>query len=182
LHSSSPAEIVARLEKALRARANPERAVAEKKYLKSDLEFYGVSMGAIREIVKAFIRGQVSITHQDLIELVQELWSRPNFERRMTAVILLDSSPAVLSTRDVPVIEQFIRASKTWALVDGLAVNVAGELALRHPAALQELDRWAADADFWIRRSLLLAHLKLLRKGEGFPSFCRHADPMLSEK
>ena len=182
MHSSKPTEIAARLERELRAGANPERAVAEKKYLKSDLEFYGVSMGAIREIVEAFLRGQVSITHQDLIELVKELWSRPNFERRMTAVILLDSCPAVLSTRDIPVIEQFIRASKTWALVDGLAVNVAGELVLRHPAVLQKLDRWAADSDFWIRRSLLLAHLKLLREGEGFPSVCRHADSMLAEK
>ena len=174
--------MAARIDKELRTRGDPERAVAEKKYLKSDLEFFGASKGAIRETVKAFVRGHASITHDDLIELVLELWSQPIFERRMTPVVLLESCPTTLSLRDIPVIEQLIRASKTWALVDGLAGNVAGGLALRHPAALQTLEEWATDDDFWLRRSLLLAHLKLLRKGEAFSSFCRHADSMLSEK
>jgi 3-methyladenine DNA glycosylase AlkD len=182
LRSSNVAEIAARIEEQLRANGNPERAVAERKYLKSDLEFYGASMGAIRALVKAFVRGDPSsITHDHLIEIVLELWARPIFERRMTAVALLESCPAVLSPRDIPVIEQLIRASKTWALVDGLAVNITGELVLRHPASLQTLEGWATDPDFWIRRSVLLAHLKPLRKGEAFSSFCRHADSMLGE-
>jgi 3-methyladenine DNA glycosylase AlkD len=179
---SSLVEVADRIEEELRKKGNPERAVAEKKYLKSDLDFYGVSMGTMRAIGKKFIDGRPSMTHPDLIELIKELWSRPNFERRMMAIVLLETSPAALSPRDIPLIEELIRASKTWALVDGLAVNILGELLLRQPAVLQKLDPWAADPDFWIRRSLLLAHLKLLRKGEGFANFCRHADPMLSEK
>ena len=156
--------------------------MAEKKYLKSDLEFYGASMGTIRKIVKTFLRDHASITHDDLIGIVLELWSQPIFERRIAAVVLLESCPALLSPHDIPVIEQLIRASRTWALVDGLAVKVTGELVLRHPAALQALDRWATDDDMWIRRSVLLAHLKLLREKEGFSSFCRYADSMLSER
>ncbi len=178
----NPAELGTQFEEELRASGNPERAVAGRKYLKSDLEFYGVSMGAIRGIVKAFVRGRPLVTHDDLLELATELWSRPNFERRMSAVVLLESCPAVLSVRDIPEIERMIRASKTWALVDGLKVNVVGEVVLRDPVALRTLGGWATDADFWIRRSLLLAHLKLLRKGEAFSSFGRYADIMLSEK
>ena len=45
------------------------------------------------------------------------------------------------------------------------------------------LDRWATDADFWIRRSALLALLGPLRRGEGdFDRFSRYADAMLDEK
>jgi len=45
------------------------------------------------------------------------------------------------------------------------------------------LDRWATDADFWIRRSALLALLGGLRRGEGdFDRFSRYADAMLEEK
>jgi len=184
VRSASPSvvEVSARIEEELRANGNPQRAVAERKYLKSDLEFYGASMGAIRATVKAFVRGHASITHDELIAIVLELWSQPIFERRITAVVLLECYPALLSTRDIPVIEQLIRASRTWALVDGLAVKVTGELVLRHPSALQTLDRWAIDDDFWIRRSVLLAHLRLLGAKEGFSSFSRHADSMLSDK
>ena len=44
--------------------------------------------------------------------------------------------------------------------------------------------RWAADDDFWIRRSALLALLVPLRRGEtaSFERFARYADGMLSER
>jgi 3-methyladenine DNA glycosylase AlkD len=44
------------------------------------------------------------------------------------------------------------------------------------------LDRWAADEDFWINRSALLALLIPLRSGGGdFERFGRYADAMLDE-
>ncbi|WP_231939590.1 DNA alkylation repair protein [Brevibacterium siliguriense] len=45
------------------------------------------------------------------------------------------------------------------------------------------LERWASDAEFWIRRSALFAHLVPLRQGRGdFDRFSRFADAMLEEK
>jgi 3-methyladenine DNA glycosylase AlkD len=45
------------------------------------------------------------------------------------------------------------------------------------------LDRWAVDDDFWIRRSVLLALLVPLRRGDGdFQRFSRYADGMLDEE
>jgi len=41
------------------------------------------------------------------------------------------------------VIERLIRESKTWALVDGLAIDVVGTLLLRDPTVVATLDRWA---------------------------------------
>ena len=79
-------------------------------------------------------------------------------------------------------IERLSRESQTWALVDPLAINVTGELVLHHNDTLDALQRWATDEDSWIRRSLLLAHLKPLRRGVGSSSFYRHAESMLPEK
>jgi 3-methyladenine DNA glycosylase AlkD len=51
------------------------------------------------------------------------------------------------------------------------------------PPLAATLDRWAADDDFWIRRSALLALLPGLRRGAGdFDRFARYADGMLDEK
>ena len=48
---------------------------------------------------------------------------------------------------------------------------------------MAQLDRWAEDDDFWLRRSALLALLEALRRGGGdFPRFSRYADLMLEEK
>ncbi len=70
-----------------------------------------------------------------------------------------------------------------WALVDGLVADIAGALVARHPELGDVLDRWAVDADFWVRRAALLALLVPLRRGNGdFERFCRYADAMLEER
>ena len=45
-----------------------------------------------------------------------------------------------------------------------------------------DLDRWATDPDFWIRRSSLLAELKPLRNGSDLGPFLRRANQMLDEE
>jgi 3-methyladenine DNA glycosylase AlkD len=60
-----------------------------------------------------------------------------------------------------------------------------GSLFERFPAELHPvLDRWAADGDFWLRRSALLALLVPLRRGEeaNFERFAVYADSMLAER
>jgi 3-methyladenine DNA glycosylase AlkD len=167
----------------LRAVGSPERAAQEKAYLKSDLEFLGASVWEIRRVVQAFVRGAAPLTHDELIALVETLWAKPVFERRMAAVILLELHPKLLGAADLPLIERLLRESLTWALVDGLAGDVVGGLVMRLPAEVTPvLDRWATDPDFWIRRSSLLAELQPLRAGVSLDPFLRRAEAMLDEK
>jgi 3-methyladenine DNA glycosylase AlkD len=166
----------------LRRAGEPARAAHEKRYLKSDLEHYGASVPAIRRIAKAALAENPELPHDDLVDLVEALWSRPVHECRMAAVELLDLRSSLLRRDDIELVERLIRESRTWALVDGLAASVAGALVERFPELGTTLDRWAADGDFWIRRSALLSLLLPLRRGEGdFPRFSRYADAMLGE-
>jgi 3-methyladenine DNA glycosylase AlkD len=166
----------------LRAVGSPERAEQEKAYLKSDLEFLGGSVWEIRRVVQAFVRGASPLTHDELVALVEALWTKPVFERRMAAVVLLELHPKLLTAADLPLIERLLRESLTWALVDGLAGDVVGGLVIRLPAEVTPvLDRWASDPDFWIRRSSLLGELQPLRAGGELEPFLRRADAMLDE-
>jgi 3-methyladenine DNA glycosylase AlkD len=167
------------IEAALKRAGSPERAAGEKRYLKSDLAFLGCTLGDMRRLARS-IAESTSPGHDDLTALVQELWSKPVFERRMVAVILLEIRASELGPKDLPFIEELIRGSKTWALVDGLAGDVVSQLALHH-GIKRKLDRWAKDADFWIRRSSLLAELKPLKHGASFEPFADRADAMLEE-
>jgi 3-methyladenine DNA glycosylase AlkD len=168
-----------RLEKALRQASTPERAENEKRYLKSDLEFLGTRVPAIRRETKLLFRK----VPDDVWSLVDELWGRGIHELRMAAVFVLEACGSELEAEDLPRIEVLLRASRTWALVDALAANVVGPLVERETELAHSLDRWATDEDFWIRRSALLAHLVPLRRGEGdFDRFSRYADAMLDER
>ena len=167
----------------LRKRGTPERAEHEKAYLKSTREHYGSSVPAIRSIAKAVGRRHPGIEHDDLVATVRSLWSLPAHEDRMVAVELLGVYADRLGPADITLVEQMLRDSGTWALVDSLAASVAGRLVEHHPELGEVLDRWSVDGDFWIRRSALLALLVPLRRGDGdFERFGRYADAMLEEK
>jgi len=173
----------AAIEASLRGLGTPERAASEKAYLKSDLEFTGTAVPAIRATVRAWCRARPKLAHGELIAVTEALWARPVHECRMAAVELLDANPRLLRPGDAALIERMLRTARTWALVDGLASNVMGALTERHPELTAVLDRWAGDEDFWLRRSAMLALLVPLRRGEGdFGRFAGYADQMLEEK
>jgi 3-methyladenine DNA glycosylase AlkD len=167
------------MEAELRRTGSPERAVGEKQYLKSDLRFLGVTLAEIRRVAREANKDS-QLDRDGAVRLVEELWSTPVFERRMAAALLLERHAGSLRLADLRLIERLIRESRTWALVDVLSGDVVGKMTLRLPVR-RTLDRWARDADFWVRRSSLLAELKPLNHGAPFEPFALRADGMLDE-
>ena len=140
-------------------------------------------MPGIRKVAKQWLAEQGEPGREDVLGVVEALWRRPVHECRMAAVELLDLRSELLRPGDVALLERLLRESRTWALVDGLAASVAGPLVEHNPELGATLDRWAADDDFWIRRSALLALLLPLRRGAGdFERLARYADAMLEER
>jgi 3-methyladenine DNA glycosylase AlkD len=174
--------LVSRIVADLVRAGTPERASAEKRYLKSELAFLGTRMPDIRRVIRE-ATGRRGLAHDEAIELATVLWRAPVHERRMAAVMVLERSAAVLSADDLALIERLVRESGTWALVDGLATGVVGRIveADAGPTA-PILDRWATDGDFWVRRASLIAELRALRAGAPLDRFVARADPMLGER
>jgi len=175
-------EIADEIEAELRSVGTAARAENQKRYLKSDLEFLGLTVGEIRRVSSSFARDHPDLAHVDLVAQVEELWRKPVFDRRLASVFLLGRYQGLLDPDDLALLERLIRDSRTWALVDGLAANVTGDLLLRFPDAAGALDRWAVDEDFWLRRSALLALMEQLKAGADMERFGRYADAMLQER
>lgn len=177
---SSSADHVADLRAQLDALGNPERAVQEKRYLKSELEFLGVGMPGLRKVAKAFVRAH-ALDHKELLTLTRALWAHEVHELRALAVGILELKVEQLSAADLPALIALVREAKTWALVDWIATKVIGPLS-DDPKARKQIDKWARDDDFWVRRTALLCHHDALLQGQGdFDHFARMAVPMLSE-
>jgi 3-methyladenine DNA glycosylase AlkD len=180
----SATHLAEELESELRAVGDPERAAGAKAYLKSDLEFIGVAAKPLRAVARAFLADHPEIDRSSLIELVQTLWRRPVFDLKAVAVAVLERRTKDLVTADLGLVEDLLRRSHTWALVDWLCTKVAAPLVEGNPAAAAPvLERWSRDEDFWIRRSSLLAQLPSLRAGGGdFELFASFASRMVGEK
>ena len=169
----------------LQEAGSAERAAGSQNYLKSPMPFSGTTVPAARAIVTGWRRAYPQLTGLHLTQVAAALWDGEFFECRLAAVILLADRRTLLTAADAALVEQLLRSSGTWALVDSLATDVMGSLVERFPADLHPvLDRWAADDDFWLRRSALLALLVPLRRGDpaNFERFGRYADTMLTER
>jgi 3-methyladenine DNA glycosylase AlkD len=188
--------LVPELDAGLRAAGTPERAAGSKAYLKSDLDFYGAPVPAMRALVRALVVGvgggekgrgtaHPGLARGDVLRLATALWEPRVFERRLLAVLVLGAHGDRLEAADLDLLEAWVREGAMWALVDNIAGDVAGPLVdhVGEPVATATLDRWAADGDVWVRRSALLAHLRALRAGGGdWERFTRYADAMLDER
>jgi len=138
-----------------------ERADDARASLGSSLRFYGASVGAVRGTIRDLGRRYRGMSHDEVTALSSELWNVPVFERRLAAIVLLQSHRALLDNTDLTRIEGFLRGAGLPALVDPLALDVVLPLVQRlsgqgRARADAAVDRWAHDADPWLRRAAAL--------------------------
>jgi hypothetical protein len=153
----------------------------------SGLRSYGASVGAVRGTVRDASRKFRGRTHDEVTALASELWSVPVFERRLAAVVVLQSNVALLDNTDLTRIEGFLRDGRVRSLVDPLATDVVGPLIEQlddtgRARSYVALDRWIGENNVWLRRAAILAPLRALRSGKGDPErFSRSARAVLAE-
>ena len=92
--------------------------------------------------------------------LFRSLWHPPVFERRLAAIVLLQTHVRLLDNSDLTRLEGFLRDARTPALADPLIGEVISPLvealdALGRTRANMALARWAADSNPWLRHAAL---------------------------
>jgi hypothetical protein len=134
------------------------RAEADQARLGGTLSFYGASVGAVRGTIRDAGRRYPGLGHDEITALSSELWSAPVFERRLAAVVLLQTHVRLLRASDLTRIEGFLRQAELTALIDPLTTDVVVPLVtgLDVPArarALAVIERWAVEPAAGLRRA-----------------------------
>jgi 3-methyladenine DNA glycosylase AlkD len=159
-----------------------QRAVGEKKYLKSQLMFFGVPVPEVRKAARQFKKEHPHFTRQELLRQTQAMWTDYH-EMRTVAIAILEQYAQLLRGADIAFVEKLIRRSEGWSHVDFLAVQIAGPIVQKYKSARKLMTRWSRDESFWIRRSSMLSLILELRSEDGdFELFVGFADGMLDEK
>jgi hypothetical protein len=131
------------------------------------LRSYGASVGAVRGTVRDAGTKFKGLGHDEIAALASSLWGQPGpgrravYERRLAAVVLLQSRVALLRHSDLTRLEGFIRSAHTAELVDPLVTDVVVPLLAaldgmdRHRAGMV-IARWSQDPDRWVRHAAAL--------------------------
>ncbi|MGV1079529.1 MAG: DNA alkylation repair protein [Candidatus Nanopelagicales bacterium] len=178
--------LVDELAAALAEVGTPARATQEKKYLKSELEHFGVTVPQVRKLTRELLDRRSIDTRWRLLALATELWRRSIHELREAGVEALRARADLLQVEDLDFCEARIRQAHTWALVDPLATDVVSPIVMRFqpdPAIDSTLDRWIVDPDFWVRRAALLSQRAIVCAASGDAArFFTYADAQLEEQ
>ena len=96
-----PARLADQIRTQLGGQADPARAEGEKRYLKSEIEHFGVPVPAVRTSVTATRKEHPALSHDDVVDLVRRLWSDRVHECRLAAAFLLRAYVDRLKAADV---------------------------------------------------------------------------------
>ena len=148
------------VDSALQLEATWQRALADGSRIGTDLQFYGASVGAVRGTIRDVSHRYPDLGHDEITALSSELWHPPVFERRLAAIVLLQTHVRLFDNSDLTRLEGFLRDARTPALAEPLIREVISPLigGLDAPGRARAniaLARWSADSNPWLRHAAL---------------------------
>ncbi|MBC7723342.1 MAG: DNA alkylation repair protein [Burkholderiaceae bacterium] len=146
---------------ALQYEATWQRADTDRARIGGGLEFYGASTGAVRGTVRDLARRHPDLDHDAVTALSSELWAVAVFERRLAAIVLLQTNIRLLKGSDLTRLEGFLRDALVRELADPIATDVivpllAGLEPNERAKADVVLARWSTE-DGWLRGAAAVA-------------------------
>jgi len=174
---------LAAFRKILKVNADRERAVNEKRYLKSPYKFFGVSLPFTDKMAKEFKNANKDACRNHVIELAGTLWDSEYHDEKRLGLRILQCSPEFLDLSIMPLLETMLTQSTGWDLVDDISIHLVGTVLEKDKKAYGYLERWSSSDNFWMRRASMISQILLFRHNRGDKKlFFGFAGKMLHEK
>jgi len=168
----------------IRIHANEAHASIQKAYLKVPYPLIGHRVPQLRAAARAVRKACPKPSHGQLIAALDALWRSDLYEDKLFSILLAGYFEKYLTLKDArTVCLTWARSLMGWSLLDGLASDVMGRIALREPALFEDSAKWVSEPSFWVRRAALLIHLPAIRAHElRFDILRRTAEAMVDER
>ena len=160
---------------ALAAHADPARAIAQQRYMRSAMPFLGLSSPVLYEAL-APVLADPALAMSSAAQwraTILALWDGATHREQWYAAIALARHRTYRDWVDddaMALWENLIRRGAWWDVVDAIATHLVRETVLSaHEVEAPRLRLWALDADLWIRRAAILSQV----------GAAQHTDPAL---
>lgn len=141
---------------------SPERAIADKRYHKSERMHWGVPAKESADLIRSFCK---EANQEDLLLFATQLWETNLFNPMICAAKIL-ALPRVKPSRKLwNTILQFLKDVDGWALEDTLA-HAAWKCILADETLLDQVEKWTKHSNFWMRRAALVYTLPFAKSGK----------------
>jgi len=161
---------------ALRALADPERAIGMRAYHKTDRVYLGLTNPQLNDLTKEW-RGALDVPTR--VALADALWRTDIFEARLAAAKLL--TQARLRPDDEAAWQMIMSWSPdfdSWAIADHACMAGQKRL-LANPSRLDEVESWTRSDHMWTRRAALVITLPWTKQNTPKPAELEARDRIL---
>lgn len=160
---TSRTTLLDRLRAELRSVADPAKAPAMQRYMKSAMPYHGVAVPALRAVCRS-VFADVEFAGRGAWErAVRAIWTRARYrEEWYAAVELTGVRPArgFQTPEALPLYETMIVDAAWWDVVDDVAIHRVGPIVRSHPGPMKRaMRRWSRDANLWRRRTAILCQV-----------------------
>jgi 3-methyladenine DNA glycosylase AlkD len=152
----------------IRQHADPEHQATVGRVVPTGLKVYGLRVPQLRGIVRAWVRDHEQMACDDLVALVEALWSGDSREEWMLFTYLLEHYKHCAPDLTKGHFERWRRSLDNWEMTDGLGWVLAFWLLGDPDTRLDYLWDLIADEDVWSRRLALVATATINRGHTGF--------------
>lgn len=139
---------------------NTEKAVFQKKYLKNQFEFYGLTAPERKSIIKIYLKAEGLPPFNQMEDIIRNAYQQPQREFHYFAIEFMEKYQKHLLPEHLALCKFLITTHSWWDTVDFIASHLVGGLAKKHPAISLEMNNWIEDENMWINRTALLFQLK----------------------
>ena len=146
------------------ANADSAYQAGQQMVMKTQLRLIGVRVPDLRRMGGDWQRAHKGIERDELLALVETLWTGESYEERTMAIELLARNKRVIPTLSWEHFDRWRHLVDNWGLDDGLATMIFGPwIAADLPARLSYLPALIVDPVVWSRRLGLVATVPLNR-------------------
>lgn len=137
--------------------ADPVNAVAMKRYMRDQFEYFGIKAPERRLINKALTAQHGLPKAAEMPALIKALWDKPEREYQYAAIDLLQQGHKAWTAADIPLIEYMITHQSWWDSVDAIASCLVGPWLKKFKTAQPALtDRWSNSDHMWLQRTAII--------------------------
>ncbi len=141
--------------------ANPTKAIDQKRYMRDQFEYYGLTSPQRREILKPFLAKAYLPPKKDLQKIVKTCWKKPQREYYYFAQELTQKYIKQFEKSDIELLEHMIVNKSWWDTIDFIASNLVGPYFKKFPEQIEPtVEKWLDSKNIWLQRSTLLFQLK----------------------
>jgi 3-methyladenine DNA glycosylase AlkD len=158
-------DLASEVRSALLARADPERAAGQQRYMKSSMPYAGLTAPQLTATLRPLLRdpGLAMESREQWLATVEELWHTATYREQWYAAIALARHGTYRPWVDgdaMPLWESLIRAGAWWDVVDEIATHLVRDILLAAPAVegLRMRD-WSGSDSLWVRRASIICQV-----------------------